>query len=197
MNIVRWMLFLPGSVAASLISAFFGYYVGRSFGDTAAQTSAAFFGALACVLIAGRIAPSRRVGLTIIIASIVSLIALTAFALSEFTNLEPYAKMSDPLKVLIPVAQILGGIYAIFWLQQLLASKLDFLLRKMRQLVWSVVLMGLLLILVGVVVSIANQHWLGFFLGLGVLGLVFLTWLLQRINLIFATRRALRQHTGA
>lgn len=196
-SIVRWIVFLPASVVASLISAFCGYYAGRSFGDTAAQTSAAFFGALASVVIAGLIAPSRRAGVTIIIASTISLFALTAFALSEFTSLDSYVQMSGSLKVLIPVAQILGGIYGIFSLQQLLASKLDVLLRAMRQLVCSVVLMGLFLTVVGIIVGIVTRQWLGLFVGLGVLGLACVTWLLQKLNLLSSSRRVLRQRTGA
>src|SRR5256885_10961 len=103
MKILRWILFLPGSFVASLIGGFLGYYAGAVFGDAAAQTSAAFFGALAAVLVAGLIAPTHRTVVTIVLASIVSLIAVTAFALSEFTNLEPYSTMPDSLKVLIPV----------------------------------------------------------------------------------------------
>jgi hypothetical protein len=197
MKIFRWVLFLPGAVVASLIGAFMGYYAGAVFADTAAQTSAAFFGALAFAMAAGLIAPTHRTVVTIVIASFVSLIALMAFALSEFTELEPYAKMPETLKVVIPLAQILGGIYAIFWLQQLLASKLDYLLLKMRQLVWSVVLLGILVTIIGLVVVIAYQRWIGFYAGLGIIGLAFITWLFQRINLFYSTWRALKQRTGA
>ena len=105
--------------------------------------------------------------------------------------------MPDVLKVLIPLAQILGGIYAIFWLQQLLASKLDYLLRKMRELVWSVASLGALVTIVGLVVGLVNQRWLGLAVGLGILALAFVTWLWQRINLFRSTRRALKQRAGA
>lgn len=197
MKTLRWILFLPGAVVASLVGAFLGYHAGLSFGsDTAAQTSAAFLGSLAFILAAGTIAPARRVGVAIVIATMVSLIAVMAFALSEFTSLEPYAKMPETLKVLIPVAQLLGGIYGIFWLQQLFATKLDFLLRKMRQLVVSVASLGLLLTIVGLAIGILNQHWLGFWVGLGVIALACLTWLLQKLNFRLSTRRSLKQRTA-
>jgi hypothetical protein len=197
MKILRWILFLPGSFVASLIGAFLGYYAGAVFGDAAAQTSAAFFGSLAAILTAGYIAPTHHTVVTIVLTSIVSLVALTAFTLSEFTTLEPYSKMPDVLKVLIPLAQILGGVYAIFWLQQLLASKLDYLLRKMRELVWCVASLGVLVTIVGLVVGLVNQRWLGLAVGLGILALAFVTWLLQKINLFVSTWRALKQRAGA
>jgi hypothetical protein len=197
MNTLRWIFFLPGAVVASLIGALLGYYAGVSFGEIAAQTSAAFVGSLAFVLAAGIIAPVRRAGVTVVISSIVALVAGMAFVLSEFTNLEPYARMPETLKVLIPVAQLLGGIYANFWLQQLFATKLDSLLRKMRQLVWSLASLGLLLTTLGLAVGIVNRHWVGLSVGLGVLALAFVTWVLQKTNLLFSTRRALKQRTGA
>jgi hypothetical protein len=152
---------------------------------------------LAAVLAAGLIAPAQRTVVTIVLASIVSLLAVTAFVLSEFTSLEPYSKMTDSLKVLIPVAQILGGIYAIFWLQQLLASKLDYLLRKMRQLVLCVASLGLLITFVGLVIGIVSRHWVGFGIGLGIVSLALVTWLWQKLNVFFSSWRALRRRAGA
>jgi len=183
---------LPGAVLASLIGGLLGYYAGGVFGGTAAQTVATFFGSLAFILAAGIIAPRHRAVVAIIIASLVSVLAVTEFALSESTSLEPYVNMPAALKVLIPVAQILGGIYAVFWLQQMLASRLEVLLRKMRQLVLSVGALGLLLMIVGLVNVLVNHHWLVFGVGLGVLGLAFLTWLFQKINLLLSTSRAVR-----
>src|SRR4051812_18399081 len=197
MKILRWILFLPGSFLASLMGAFLGYYAGAFFGDIPAQTSAAFFGSLAAIMIAGYIAPTHRTVVTIVLTSIVSFVALAAFTLSAFTTLEPYSKMPDALKVLIPLAQILGGIYASFWLQQLLASKLNHMLRKMRELVWCVACLGVLVSIAGVVVGLANQKWLGLIIGFGILALAFITWLLQKLNLFISSWRALKQRARA
>jgi hypothetical protein len=183
-------------VAASLFGGLLGYYAGGVFGSTAAQTTATFLGSVGFALAAGMIAPRHHAGVAMIIAAIVLLLAVTVFVLAHFTALEPYANMPDTLKALIPVAQILGGIYAVFWLQQLLARRLEVLLRKMRQLVWSVGALGLLLTVAGLVNALANHQWLGFEVGLGVLGLAFLTWMFQRINLLVSTSHALR-HSAA
>jgi len=83
---------------------------------------------LAAILIAGYIAPTHHTLVTIVLTSIVSLVALTAFALSEFTTLEPYSKMPMFLS-LIPLAQILGGITQ-FLAATIARFKTRYLLRK-------------------------------------------------------------------
>jgi len=192
MNALRWILFLPVAVVASLIGALLGYEAGGIFNGTAAQTAATFFGSLAFVLVAGLVAPRYRTGIAIIIASVVLVLAVTEFVLAEFTNLEPYVQTPETLKIMTPVAHILGGIYGVFWLQQLLASRLEVLLRKMRQLVWSILSLGVLLTIAGLVNALVNHHWFEFGVGLVVLVLAFATWLFQRPNLLVSTARAVR-----
>ncbi|MDX6529826.1 MAG: hypothetical protein QOH41_2116 [Blastocatellia bacterium] len=189
MKVLRWVLFLPGATLASVIGAFLGYLAGNLFGDTAMQASAAFFGTLGFVSVAGIIAPTHRSVVTITITSIVTLVAGAGFALSEFTTLEPYASMSASLKVLIPVAQILGGIYSVFGVQALFAVKLEYLLRKMHQLAVAVTAFGLNLAIVGLIVGLVYHSWFGLGVALGVIILGYLTRLQSRIHLMILVRR--------
>jgi len=193
MKLLRWILFLPGATAASLLGAFLGYSAAAAlFGDTPMQTSAAFLGTVAFIAVAGIIVPTHRNIVTITIAAIVTLVAIAAFLLSVFTTRQPYATMSPALKVLIPVTQILACIYAVFGVQRLFTKQLEPLIRKINQLGVAIVSFGLLVTIIGLIAGVSSNLWFGFAVGLCIIALGVVTWLVPRIRIMVIAHR----HTG-
>src|SRR5438552_6530208 len=122
MKILRWILFVPGATAASVLAAFLGYSAAALADNSLAQVSAAFISTLIFVAAAGLIAPAGRKIVTLTISAIITLTAIATFLTSEFSTWEPYASMSPALKVLIPTSQILACIFAILAVQRLAAT---------------------------------------------------------------------------
>ena len=83
MKVLRWVLFLPVAVVASIVSGLLAYLAGNIFGDTVMQTLATFLGTAVFVAVAGIVAPTHRSAVTITLTSIIALVALAAFVLSE------------------------------------------------------------------------------------------------------------------
>ena len=65
MRLVRWILLFPSAVLIGMIGSLGGGIVAIPFGQSAMDTSSAFFGPLAFVSAAGVIAPSHRSKITL------------------------------------------------------------------------------------------------------------------------------------
>lgn len=192
MRLVRWILILPGAVLAGMIGSLGGGILAIPFGQFAMDTSSAFFGTLAFVCAAGVIAPARRSKTALIAASFVSLLALFRFTLSIFTTVQPFAGLSTGEKILIPIAQLLGSLYAVFIVPPLVAkgSTLEDLWREIVALGTTVVMFGALVIVLGLVFGLLGRGWIGFRIGFGVLGLGALTWCFPFVHVRLRLGRA-------
>jgi len=89
-----------GSALSGLVASVVG-------NQTAMDTASAFFGPLAFILAAGRIAPSRRNQTVLILAGLVVVVALLSLVLATWMSVEEF-------NVLIPLAQCLAALCAVF-----------------------------------------------------------------------------------
>jgi hypothetical protein len=150
-------------------------------------------GTVAFVVVAGIISPTHRNVVTITISAIVSVTAVGAFLLSEFTTGEPYASMAPELKVLIPIAQILACIYGVFGVQRIGTTQLEPLIRKMNQLGVAVVSFGVLVTMLGLIAAMVGRQWFGFAVGLFTIMVGLVSWLASRIRLMVVAHRYTRR----
>ena len=76
-----------------------------------------------------------------------------------FTNVEPFAQLSARAKILTPIAQLLGSLYALFILPPLVTpgTTLERLWREIVALGSVVVMCGVFVSLVGVVVGLLGR----------------------------------------
>jgi hypothetical protein len=191
MRLLRWLLLLPGAVLCGMGGSLIGGIVAMLFGQAAMDTASAFFGTLAFVCAAGGIAPSHRSKVIFVAASLVTIFAIGKFALSEFTTIEPFASISAREKVLTPVAQFLGSLYALFILPPLVTvgSTLERLWHEIVTLGTVVVMFGALVALIWLVVGLVGSGWIGLGVGLGVMLLGAITWLFPYIHLTLRVKQ--------
>lgn len=199
MRLVRWILILPGAVLVGMIGSLVGGIVATPFGQSAMDTSSAFFGTFAFVCASGVIAPSRRSKVTLVVASLFGLLALLRFSLSVFSTVEEYAGLPTTEKVLIPIAQVLGSLYASFILPPFVTqgSTLERLWREIIALGTVVGTFGALIALIGLILGLLGREWFGLSAGIGVLFLGVLTWLFPFVHVTLRVKRAktmMKQH---
>jgi hypothetical protein len=189
MPIARWVLVLPGAIAALMIASLAGGMVASIFGQAAADTGSAFTGTFAFTFAACMISPAHRKKVGLVSAAVVIVLAIGTVILSSFTTLEEFSNLSTRERIVTPVAQILGALYALFISLPVLTpgATLERLWREIVALGSVVVMLGLLLVVVGVAAGLAGLGWLGFEVGLSVVLLGAVTWVLP---FMLATARA-------
>jgi len=192
MKVFRWLMVVPGALLAMMPGSLAGGIALKIFGSQSLMDAgSAFFGSFALAFTAGLIAPSRRGKTTLVFASIIAFLALLAFILSVGSNVEGFADRRTLDKILIPVAQILGALYALFLLPPIVipSTTLEQLWREIISLGITVVLFGILISLVGLLLGLLARTWVGLTTGLGVLALGAATWLFPFIHLFLRFRR--------
>jgi hypothetical protein len=193
MRVLRWLLILPGAILFGMVGSLAGGIVATFFGQTAMDSSSAFFGPFAFICGARVIAPSHKRKVMLCAAGLVALLAISNFVLAEFTTAESFAHLTTTQRVLTPLAQFLASLYAIFILPPLLTSStLERLWLEIVALGTIVAEIGALLIAIGLVVGLLGRGWLGLMAGLGVLFLGAITWLFPYFHLKLRVRRMLR-----
>lgn len=188
MSFLRWLLLLPVAIVALMVGSLVGGIGASLFGllgQTVADTGSAFAGPFSFVFMCCLLAPSRRRTVGLFAVSIIAILALGTVALSNFTTIEEFARLSTSERVLTPIAQVLGALYALFiGLPFLYAGTLlEDLWREIRTLGLLVFLIGVVLAAVGVSFALAGSGWLGFEAGIGVILLGVLTWIFPLIHL--------------
>lgn len=194
MRTLRWLLVLPGAIAALVIGSLAGGIVGSVFGQAAADTGSAFAAMFAFVFAACMISPAHRRRVGPVSAAVVVLLALGTVILSNFTTLEEFSSLSTRERFVTPVAQILGALYALFISLPVLTpgTTLERLWREIVALGSVVGTLGVLIALFGAGAGLAGLGWLGFKVGLSVMVLGAATWLLP---FVLATARARKART--
>ena len=167
---MRWVLLLPAAILAGMAGSLAGGLSASFFGQTAADTGSAFLGSFAFVFAAGAIAPAHRQKVGIAAASLVALLALGTFVLSTFTDVEEFARLSERARILTPVAQFLGALYALFIFPPFVTSgtSLERLHREILALGVLALMFGAALAVTGLVVGFIGRGWLALQVGLGV-----------------------------
>jgi hypothetical protein len=173
-----------GSLVGGVAFTIFGSQSLRNAGS-------ALFGSFALVFVAGLIAPSKQSKTALIFSCVQIFLALLAFVLSVATNMEGFADRPVLEKILIPVAQIVGVLYAIFLLPPIVipGATLAHLWIEINKLGITVGLFGIFISLVGLLVGLLGRTWVGLTTGLGVLAVGAATWLFPFVHLFLRFRR--------
>lgn len=192
MLIVRWLLVFPGAIAALVIGSLAGGMVASLFGQAAADTGSAFAGPFAFVFAACTFSPTHRRRVGLVSAAFVGLLAFGTVILSSFTTLETFSSLSTRERVVTPVAQILGALYASFISLPVLTPRttIERLWREIVALGIVVGMLGVLIALTGAGAGLAGLGWLGFKVGLNVVLLGAVTWALPFALAIARARKA-------
>ena len=183
---------LPGALLAGMLGSLAGGIALKILGSQSLMDAgSAFFGSFALAFAAGLIAPSRRGKTTLVFAGVIGFLALLAFILSVGSNVEGFADRPSLDKVLIPVAQILGALYALFLLPPMVSpgTKLEQLWREIIALGATVVLFGIVISLAGLLVGLLARTWVGLTIGLCVLAIGAVTSLFPYIHVVLRLRR--------
>ena len=192
MKILRWLILVPLAIIALMLGSLFGGIVLSVFGNqTAMDSSSAFFGCFALVFIAGFIAPAKRSNTALIFAGVVILLSLISLVVSFATSIEGFADRPTLQKILIPVSQILGALYAAFLLPPLVTpgTLLEQIWKEINALGIVVILFGILISLGGLVARIFVSTWAGATTGLGVIVFGIATWLFSFVHVFLRTRK--------
>lgn len=192
---MRWLLLLPAAVVAGMAGSLAGGIVASPFGQAAADAGSAFVGPFAFVAAAYLVAPSKRRTVGIGAAAVITLLAMGTFLLSTFTNVEEFANLDERARILTPVAQFLGALYALFIVPPFATpvSLLEDLWREIGSLGVIVGLFGAAFGVIGLIVGLMGRGWFAFVVSLGVLGFAVLTWLFPLVHLSLRVRK-LSQH---
>jgi hypothetical protein len=176
---MRWILIVPLALVAGVAGSLAGGVVASPFGQAAADTGSAFVGPFAFVFVAGLVAPSERQKVGMVAAALVTILALGTFVLSTFSNVEEFSQLSARARILTPVAQFLGAVYALFIFPPfvVVGTTLERLWREMLSLGILVAMFGAALAITGLVVRLSGHGWFVLVVGLGVLLLGAITWL--------------------
>lgn len=179
MRALRWLLLLPGAILALMIGSLTGGIIAGTFGQAAADTGSAFAGPFAFVFAACWIAPAYRRTVGLAAASVMATLAVGTVILSSFTTIPEFATLSARDKLVTPVAQILGALYALFiCLPALTAGTTqESILREIIALAVVVIMLGALIAIIGLAAGLVGFGWLGLKVGMGVLLLGLATWM--------------------
>ena len=186
------MILVPVAVLSGMLGSFAGGIAISVLGSQSlTDAGSAFLGSFSLAFTAGLIAPSKRGKTTIVVAGVIILLAILSFVLSVGTNIEEFADRPTLDRILIPVAQILGALFAIFLLPPMVVpgATLEDLWREISVLGSIVVLLGILISLVGLLVGLLGTTWVGFTTGLGVIVVGAATWLFPLVHLFSRIRK--------
>jgi len=192
MKKLRWLIMVPLAILAMMLGSLFGGIVLSVFGNqTAIDSSSAFFSCFALVFIAGFIAPAKRSNTTLLFAGLVTLLALVSLVVSVATSIEGFADQPTLHKILIPVSQILGALYAAFLLPPLVTPGilLEKLWKEINVLGITVIFLGIVISLGGLMARVFAGTWAGAATGLGVFVLGLLTWAFPFAHVFLRMRR--------
>ncbi|MDD5645288.1 MAG: hypothetical protein PHO00_07590 [bacterium] len=192
MKTLRWVIMIPLAIIAMMLGSLFSGIIFSIFGNQiAVDSSSAFFGCFALVFIAGFIAPVKRSNTALIFACVVFLLALVSLVASFATSIEGFADRSTIQKILIPVSQILGALYAAFLLPPLITpgTLLEQIWKEINTLGIVVILFGILISIGGLVARIFVTTWAGATIGLGVIILGISTWLFPFAHVFLCMRK--------
>jgi hypothetical protein len=175
------MLGMLGSLIGGIAAALFG--------QAASDTAVAFAGSFAFVFAASVIAPSHRQKVRLAAASVVTLLAL-GIVLS-FPMVEEFSRLSSTQKVLTPVAQFLGALYALFISSPVVTpwASLDLLSSEIVKLGGVVAMFGGALTVAGVVIGLLGHGWLSVEVGVGVLFLGAITLVFPFVEVAVRAKR--------
>ena len=166
---------VPLAFLAMMLGSLLGGVALAVFGNqTAVDTGSAFLGCFALVFV-----------------GLIALLAIISLGLSVATNVEGLADRPPLQKILIPVSQILGGLYAAFLLPPLITPGilLEQLWKEIRVLGMVVILFGIVISLGGMLARMFAGTWAGAATGLGVIALGVATWLFPIAHLFLRMRR--------
>ena len=192
MKKLRWLIMVPLAFIAMMLGSLLGGLALSVFGNqTATDTGSAFWGCFALVFAAGLIAPAKRGKTTLVFAGLNALFALILLGLSVATNIESFTDQTPLQKILVPVSQILGGLYAAFLLPPLVTpgALLEQLWKEIIALGVTVILFGIVISLGGLLARVVAGTWAGVATGLGVIALGVATWLFPFAHLFLRMRR--------
>jgi len=192
MKVFRWLMVVPGAVLGMMIGSLAGGLVFTIFGSQSLiDAGSAFFGCFAHVFAAGMIAPSSRFKTALVFSGLIAFLAIISFVLSVGTNIVGFANQPTLDKVLIPVAQILGALYAIFLLPTMVipGTTLQQIHIQIISLGATVVFFGIPISFAGLLVGLFARTWVGLTTGLGVLAVGAATWLFPFMHLFFRLHR--------
>jgi hypothetical protein len=190
MRLLRWILLIPGAVLFGIVGSLAGGLAASPFGQAAADTASAFAGPFGFVFGACLISPSRRQTVGLLGVTLVGILALGTFVLSTFTAIEEFARLPLRERIASPVAQFLGGLYALFIALPILAgATLEALWRELVSLGTLVVMLGVTLMVAGAGVGLLGRGWLGFAVGLAVFVIGAITWLWPFVQVTIRTNR--------
>lgn len=192
MKTLRWLIMVPVAFVAMMLGSLLGGIALSVFGNqVAVDTGSAFWGCFALVFAAGLIAPTKRGKTTLVFAGLIALIAIISLVLSVATSFEGFADRPPLQKILIPVSQILGALYAAFLLPPLVTpgTLLEQLWKEINTLGMVVVLFGIVISLGGLVARVFAGTWAGAATGLGVIALGVATWLFPFAHVLLRMRR--------
>jgi hypothetical protein len=192
MRLLRWVLLLPVAILAGMVGSVTGGIVAILFGQTAMDTTSAFLFTFAFVFAAGLVAPSHRLRVGIAATSLVALLALGTFVLSTFTSIDEFVRLSQTARILTPVAQFLGALYALVIFSSVVktGTTLESLWREILTLGVLVAMFGATLTIMGLVVGVIGRGWLVLGVGVGVLCLAAVTLLFPFVHPLLRTRKA-------
>lgn len=192
MRVLRWVIVVPVAVFAGMLGSLAGGIAFTIFGSQSlVDAGSAFLGSFTLAFIAGLVAPSKRSKTTLAFAGVIVFLAILSFVLSVATDIEEFADRPTLDKILIPVAQILGALFAIFLLPPIVVpgATLEDLWREITALGSSVLVLGVLISLVGLLVGLLGTTWVGFTTGLGVIALGAATWVSPLVHLFSRLRK--------
>ncbi len=173
-----------------MVGSLLGGVITVVFGQGTMDTASAFLGTFASVGSAGVIAPSRRREVMVVAASLAALLAVVVVALSFLTQIQEFAMLSTGERVLQPIAQLLGALYAFMIIAPMLATGtiLEDWWRGIITLGVLVGTFGVATAFVGLVVGLLGHGWLGVWVGGSVLLLGALTYLFPYAHLFLRMR---------
>ena len=192
MKILRWIVMAPLAFLAMMLGSLLGGIALSVFGNqVAVDAGSPFLGCFALVFVAGLIAPTKRDKTMLVFAGLIALLALISIVLSVATSFEGFADRPPLQKILIPVSQILGGLYAAFLLPPLVTpgTLLEQLWKEINALGMVVILFGIVISMGGLVVRVFAGSWAGTATGLGVIALGVATWLFPFAHILLRMRR--------
>jgi len=183
---------IPLALVAMMLGSFLGGFAFAVWGNqTAMDSASAFFGCFALVFTAGFIAPSKRAKTTLVFVGLITLLALLSLIVSLTTNFEGLGDQPPLRKIIIPVSQILGGLYAAFILPPLITpgTLLEQLWKEISALGAVVVFFGIIICLGGFMARFFAGTWAGVVTGTGVIALGIATWFFPMVHLLFRMRK--------
>lgn len=192
MKAFRWIFMVPVALVAAMLGSFTGGLALSVFGNQLTMDAAsAFLGSFMLVFAAGFVAPSKRGRTTLVFLCIIAVLTLLSLIAAIVTDFEGLGDQPPLRKVLIPVSQILGALYAAFILPPLATpgTLLEQLWKEISSLGAVVILFGVIASVAGLLARVFAGTWAGLTTGMGIIVLGIATWFFPFIHLLFRMRR--------